>query len=343
MDRITARLESARLELLDLGLRNSLLNFRTRAKKIDVIDELSTEVFRILVPDSKTMGFLPLPETDVGVENGDEFALLSIAPGSRALSLFSDEEVVDENGLAARHTDTKLQSRLDPTRLHARLLQLSNEARTYIEEQGVNILYLALGFLHWYESDSSEVIRRAPLVLVPVELKRSSARERLKLTYSGEEIDDNLSLMEKLRLEFGITLPSLGTSEDLDLIRFMSDVEDAIQNQPRWKVQRDEIVLGFFSFGKLLMYRDLDPVGWAKQTNLAGSSIISALLEDGFSEPSSDIPEEEPLDDVVDITKLNQVVDADSTQTAAILDCLNGRNLVIQGPPGTGRAGRGRR
>ncbi len=338
MNEILTRLESARKELLDLGLRNSLLNFRTRAKKIDVIEEISAEVLRILVSESKAMAFLPLPETQESETDNDQLALLNLPQGSSIVSLFGEDEEVDENSLAARHRDTKLQSRLDSTRLHARLLQLSNEARTYVEEQGVNVLYLALGFLHWYESESSEVDRRAPLVLVPVELKRSSARERFKLIYSGEEIDDNLSLLEKLRLEFGITLPSLGVTEDFDLDGYMSGVETAISGQPRWKVQRDEIVLGFFSFGKLLMYRDLDPVGWEKQTDLAGSAIIRALLEDGFSEPSSGIPEEGFLDDVVDITTLNQVVDADSTQTAAVLDSLKGRNLVIQGPPGTGKS-----
>lgn len=338
MKDITARLETVRKELLDLGLRNSLVNFRTRAKKIDVIDELSSEVLRILVTNGKSMGFLPLPETATQEEGEDSLSDLLAEPDADFAALFVENDKVGRDGLATRHTDTNLQTRLETARLHARLLQISNEARTYIEEQGVNILYIALGFLHWFESDSTENARLAPLVLVPVELQRSSAKERFSLSYSNDDIQDNLSLMEKLRLEFGIVLPTLGDVEDLNLAAYMAEVEAAISSQPRWRISRDQIVLGFFSFGKLLMYRDLNPDEWPEDSSLSDSSLISALLEDGFSEPSSSIPEDGSLDDVVDLTQLNQVVDADSTQTTAIVDSLNGRNLVIQGPPGTGKS-----
>lgn len=338
MKELAERLEVARKELLDLGLRNSLINFRSRAKKIEVVDELSSEVFRILVGEGKKMRFLPIPERDPDDHSEDALGdLLTEADGDFS-KFFAEDEELGPGGLASRHTDLNLQTRLETRRLHARLLQLNNEARTYIEEQGVNVLYLALGFLHWYESDSSEAARRAPLLLVPVELERSSARERFSLSYSDEDIDDNLSLKEKLRLEFGIELPSIGDTDDLDVARFFASVEEAIRSQPRWNIQRDETVLSFFSFGKLLMYKDLDPKGWPAEGGLAGSSIITALLEDGFREPSSEIPDEGNLDAIVDVTQLNQVVDADSTQTAAILDCLSGRNLVIQGPPGTGKS-----
>jgi very-short-patch-repair endonuclease len=338
MNALAARLESARKELLDLGLRNSLINFRTRAKKIDVVDELSSEVFRLLVREGKKMRFLPLLDREGNGDGSDALAEVLSDPDPDFTKLFGEDDELGADGLAARHTDENLQTRLETTRLHARLLQLSNEARTYIEEQGLNILYLALGFLHWYESDSSETARRAPLLLVPVELKRGAATERFAVSYSDEDVQDNLSLLEKMRLEFGIKLPSIDDSEDLNVSEFMADVEEAIKNQSRWRVQRDEIVLGFFSFGKLLMYQDLDPAGWPTQGGLAGMSIITALLEDGFTEPASGIPDEGSLDDFVDITQLNQIVDADSTQTSAVLDAISGRNLVIQGPPGTGKS-----
>jgi hypothetical protein len=47
------------------------------------------------------------------------------------------------------------------------LLKIHAEAETYIQEQGVNVLFLALGFLHWYEADASDKLRKAPLLLVP--------------------------------------------------------------------------------------------------------------------------------------------------------------------------------
>ncbi len=48
-----SRLEAGRKELLDLGLRNPLINHRQRAKQVKIVDELSTEVYRILVVENK--------------------------------------------------------------------------------------------------------------------------------------------------------------------------------------------------------------------------------------------------------------------------------------------------
>ena len=69
-----------------------------------------------------------------------------------------------------RHTDSRLQTRLTSERLQARLLDMYYDAQTYEQEQGVSILYLAIGFLKWYESDASDKARFAPLLLVPVDL-----------------------------------------------------------------------------------------------------------------------------------------------------------------------------
>ncbi|MEX5669371.1 DUF4011 domain-containing protein, partial [Pseudomonas neuropathica] len=65
----------------------------------------------------------------------------------------------------------------DEERLFLQLLRIHSEARAFIEEQGVNTLFLALGFLHWYEADNSETLRKAPLMLLPVTLERSGAKD----------------------------------------------------------------------------------------------------------------------------------------------------------------------
>ena len=73
-----------------------------------------------------------------------------------------------------------------------------------MEEQGVNTLYLALGMLCWREEDNSEKFCRAPLILIPVELGQSDARDRFHLKYAGDELGENVSLAEKLKQSFGI-------------------------------------------------------------------------------------------------------------------------------------------
>ena len=58
MPSVITQLEAARKELLDLGLRNPLLNYRpTRARGVTVVDERSADVFDVLVTNGRFMTF----------------------------------------------------------------------------------------------------------------------------------------------------------------------------------------------------------------------------------------------------------------------------------------------
>ncbi len=72
-----------------------------------------------------------------------------------------------------RYTDSWLETRLGPDALQKKLLKIAREAQTAEEESGVNVLYLAMGFLTWYEDKASSLPREAPLVLLPVNWMRS--------------------------------------------------------------------------------------------------------------------------------------------------------------------------
>ena len=62
---ISSKLEVARKELLDLGLRNPLLNYRRlKTQGVEVSDELPTQIFKILVTDNRNMSFLPKEEEE---------------------------------------------------------------------------------------------------------------------------------------------------------------------------------------------------------------------------------------------------------------------------------------
>ena len=334
---VESRLETSRKELLDLGLRNALINHRPRAKQVKVVDELSTEVYRLLVEGGRAMTFEALPEELAEALSSDnrQGAVPSDTPTLEQLLRQPEEE--ENGGVAGRHRDTKLQTSMVADKLQSRLLSIHNDARTYLEEQGVNILYLALGFLHWYETPSASEPRRAPLLLIPVELTRTSAQERFRIAYTGGDITDNLSLLEKLKAEFSLSLPEIGDAEALDPSAFFTSVEGAIAEARRWKVERNEITLGFFSFGKFLMYRDLDAGVWPG-AGPQNHHILSALLSEGFSEPPSAYGDETHIDEVISPAEIHQVKDADSSQILAILDVNAGRNLVLQGPPGTGKS-----
>ena len=221
---IRQELEKSRRDVLDLSLRNPLLNFRpSKRRGIEVVDERSRELFRILIggpaPDGssstrpRVMYFLPAAEEAVPVAAGE--AATADVPAELLAMLGEPDDDPDE--AAVRHTDNKLQTALARAALNLRLRETFRQARLSIEEQGVNILYLALGMLRWYESESSSTERRAPLILIPVRLERSGVRENFKLKWTGDEIEANLSLEAKLRQDFNVRLPEMPAEEDLDV------------------------------------------------------------------------------------------------------------------------------
>jgi very-short-patch-repair endonuclease len=329
MNGIDQKLETARQELLDLGLRNKLINYKLlKTRGVEVVDELPKQVYKMLVENERQMSFLPAPDLEEEENENEEQVLLFEQP----------EEEEQTGSVAARHTDNKLQTDHISAQLQRRLLNTYYTARTHIEEQGVNVLFLALGLVEWYESDNSELKRQAPLILIPVSLERPSVQSRFYLKYTGDDVGGNLSLQAKFASdEVGIDLPLPG-DQDIDVQGYFSKVAAAIEDKPRWSVDTSAIVLGFFSFAKFLMYNDLDSSTWPSDSSPSQHHILEALMESGFGSSESTIGDDEHIDQYVDLEKVYQVVDADSSQTVAILDVNKGKNLVIQGPPGTGKS-----
>ena len=352
---LAALLEASRRELLDLGLRNPLLNFRTyEARGVTVTQEESIPVYDILVRQGKTMYFQGQPENTKKATSGEPEqgqptltlfpqALLATAAETKALDNASEtEDDLAENVSSVSLTDNKLNTNETSKKLEKRLLNTYYTARTSIEEQGTNILYLALGMLTWFEAESSEKARQAPLVLVPVQLERGTVAERFKLRYSGAEIEGNLSLQAKLRDSFGLLLPLVEFNEDSQLSNYYATVSKAIQDIPRWQVEENNIALGFFSFGKFILWRDLDPSIWPSGATLLDHPSINSLLGPGKSfrdsRPDFALNDKTFLDNEPTVSNLHQVLDADSSQLLALVAVQEGRNLVIQGPPGTGKS-----
>ncbi|MEM2100516.1 MAG: DUF4011 domain-containing protein, partial [Thermoproteota archaeon] len=319
---IAGKLEQARRSLLDMTLRNKLLNFReTRSSTIKIVDELPAEVYRILVKNKKEMSFKPKKE---------DTALLELEGEQQSTSIITPEP---------KHLDSILQTAHTKENLEKRLLRIAVNTRTVLEEQGVNILYLAIGFLEWYESDTSDEALRAPLILIPVEITRKNAISPFKIKYSGEDITTNLSLAEKLNQEFRIIMPEIteGNGEDFDPDNYLKDVESSVKFTSRWSVVRD-IYLGLFSFGKLMMYRDLDPSKWPEGKSISSHPILTRILCDISDDMPPAIGENENIDKLLSPAESHLVVDADSSQVRAIVDVCAGRNMVVVGPPGTGKS-----
>src|SRR5262249_76482 len=151
----------------------------------------------------------------------------TVAANSAATELPQPEDDErDESGVPVRHVDDKLQTTLTSEALQKKLLRIYYDARTYEEEQGVSILYLALGFLKWSEAESSDRDYHAPLLLIPIALDRKSATTPFRIHYREQDLAANLSLQEKLRTEFGIQLPALGELDDLSPDKYFAAVRE---------------------------------------------------------------------------------------------------------------------
>lgn len=332
---VLEKLERARTELLDLSARNRLLNMPKKSKSgrsIEIVDEISAEIFRLLVKEGKTFTFL----AGMSAKPGDQEPEADVDEVVDLAQPEDDEQ--DERGVFSRHADTKLQTRLTPKGLQKKLLELYFDARTLEEEQGVNILYLTLGTLKWIDPNNAANIRFAPLLLVPVSLERGNAGEKFKLHPRADDFAANLSLEAYLDKVHGIRLPVFEASDDFDPILYMQQVAEATSAKTDWSVQADDISLGFFSFAKFLMYRDLDASSWPTQGAIDQRPLVKSLLVEGFETAPSAIGDDANIDPFISPEDMLHILDSDSSQTLAVHDVRQGKNMVIQGPPGTGKS-----
>ncbi|MGP9822455.1 DUF3320 domain-containing protein [Salinarimonas sp. NSM] len=359
--RLEAELAAARTRLIETGTRNRLVHVNRASKRpatlaVGVPD---TEVlFARLVREGRALRFAPDPvlaaRAAAGAREEDEpLADENAAEGGGAFrtpmtlpDAVLDEDEEDEEDAAdtspalsapAGPRPDTLATRLGPAALDKRLLRFFRDARLLEEEQGVNILYLAIGFLRWYEDERTDVPREAPLVLVPVSLVRDARRSTFDLRAREEDIGLNLPLAERLR-ELGVTLPPIPEAEDWTLATYFDSVMEAVSGKPRWGVDRGGVELGLFSFAKLLMFHDLEPEKWPGRAIL-DHPLLHGLLVEGFPEaPAPPVVVPGALDRRFRPSDLLHVVDADHSQTLAIETVRAGGNLVVQGPPGTGKS-----
>ena len=190
-----------------------------------------------------------------------------------------------------------MQTSLSPELLHKRLHAIHRDAKTAEEERGINILYLALGFLRWYEDDRSDVPREAPLILLPVSLVRDAKRSAFDVKLREDDIATNQALQERLRGDFGIALPNIPETDDWLPSDYFDATITAVAANRRWSIDANAIELGFYSFSKLLMVRDLEPSNWPDNI-LASHPLLRGLLCEGFAAEPPLLPETAKLDDI---------------------------------------------
>ena len=313
---IEKEFKNLRKELLDLTLRNQLLNFKSRAKTITIVNQSPINLYQTLVLQENKMYFVANKKD----KKEDKSSVWDHIPFD--FSKFSEG-------------DKKLATDLTPKELQKRLYYINNQAKTMLQEQGYNILYLAVGFLEWKDKSKPRQKNNAPLVLIPVSMERKKVGESFNLEWTGEDIQTNISLKAKL-LEGGIELPDFEFKKYGEVIdHYIASVRRAVSRMDGWEVNNN-VALGFFSFTKFVMYNDLNPDAWAENVDLTKNELIQAIFNPAKNDQEAF--NEEDIDSQLEYRSMYQVLDADSSQIAAIQDVKAGRNLVVEGPPGTGKS-----
>jgi len=343
-ERVVIAADTWKRKLLDLTKRNRSLNFKpTRVSTLTVIDEQPSEIFRLLYLREKSMRFKAAVEAVATARSTET---------SDAISQYDAEEVDDLVGthfvpydpaaLDARHTDDWLQTSVSPESLDKSLRRIDEQARLSLDEQGVNTLFLGLGMLQYAESKDSSIYMKAPLVLLPVEVARSSARLGYTLRASDDEPIVNPALAEYLRRDYGLALPTLPDADsmpdDYDLQSFFAATRNEIGGRQGWVVTTD-IVLSLFDFQKFVMYKDLE----ANADALVSHRLVRQLITRRSTHDGGVVGLPTDIRDIVlDVAyapeSTAQVVDADSSQLRAIASVSRGHDMVIEGPPGTGKS-----
>ena len=313
------RIEQWKNALLDLSLRNKLINFHRRGSIGLTIPNGLLGAVEDRIHEAAGVALLPADQVSTvaaerGVQVGrdlppDQLAEMFTARGA----LFTDVGAAAYDG---------------------RLRAMAYKAKTVIEETGANNLYLALGSLLW-KLDDREL--RSPLVLVPIRLTTRTRQQtyRIELDESGASTP-NFCLLEKLKQVHGLQVPGLAQpTEDaagIDLDAALHAMRVAVADAGLPFRVEDSAEIAVLQFAKYRLWKDLAD-HW---TDLTANPLVQHLVQapfDPFVDPV-DAPESIDLDDLA----ASCPIPADASQSAAVGEATAGRTFVLEGPPGTGKS-----
>ena len=312
----TQRVNEWQERLLQLDRRNRLLYLNPGRN------------YPILLEDETANHIVDLLE-----RKGSEGASFAYVEELRA----TDEE--EAGTVFDRVTRGDLRSDCPVPELQRRLGYLRSRQREWEEEQGLPVLYLALGLLHWVDDRDNDAI--APLLLLSCSLTRAGLRSPFRLALNDDDLALNETLRFKLNKDLGISLPEI--EADMKPSEYFDSVKQSIAGTVDWKIE-DSVYLGIFSYSKLAMWRDLETLK-SNGTDNEIVKVMSRLSDSPGSIPtSSAIPVGYEalagggLDDLLHLKDQSTILPADYSQLIAIADARDGLNLVVHGPPGTGKS-----
>ena len=303
-------------KLLDLGMRNSLINLRLTKTQLPILAHCLDELENTLA-DGGDFTILPKP-ADWG---GETISFDNLQEKSKA-------EII-----RAEFQNKRIRSLLTEGELSKTIKELYRTSKTALEENGANTLYLALGMLRWYESPRSTKTRYAPIILLPIDLIRKSAAQGYVIRLRDEEAQMNITLLEKLKQDFSITVsgvdPLPADEHGIDIRKVFTLLRKAVMEQPHWDVL-EAASIGIFSFSQFVMWNDIRN----RSQDLMTSKVVRSLMDGKLSWDAQPLE----MGDRVSEENILLPMAADASQLYAIRSACEGNSFVLHGPPGTGKS-----
>ncbi|KGL41361.1 DUF4011 domain-containing protein [Listeria sp. SHR_NRA_18] len=315
------KMELWQRNLLDFTLRNPLLNYNINKKGIV---SASTKLAKLedLIQSGQKIGIVPTPE--------DIIANRRSTPSEKneILKSLGDEDL----------KNSRLRSVLGEGALRKELVKTYRKTKDDLAENGANSLFLAIGFIEWYETTKSETVRYAPLILLPINIVRISVAKGYYIEKYDEEVQVNISLIEYMKRTFSLDLsflydlPKDDFGIDVDLVINM--VRRKILNIERWNVI-EKAAIGNFSFSNFILWNDLV----TNKELLLGNKVVKSLIDGkkSFSDEPETMSHINLEEDETSI--IYAPLSADSTQLNAVISAVDKKqSFVLHGPPGSGKS-----
>lgn len=310
-------------KLLDLSLRNNLLNLRFTKSMLQIID-LKSHLLEDNLADGKS--YIIQPDNNLPITrryNVYNPPLHSSDP----LFKLADDEFNYGRLLTYYHND-------DLDKILTNLYRSSKQAE---EENGKSTLYLGIGLLKWFEPKNKFQPRYAPILLIPVELSRKSANSKYTLRSREEETMINITLLEYLKQEYKLNLNSLETlpTDDfgVDVPKVLALIRNAVMSLEGWDVL-EQTVLGIFSFNKLILWQDISKYS----EEIEKSSIVKSLIDGKLSSSLQSVEGNELELEHLPTSSLILPISADNSQLNAVKNANENKTFILHGPPGTGKS-----
>lgn len=314
------RVQQWKKSLLDLSLRNPLLNLPKRGKGLELhVPVGALAMLDDLIHSGKQVTIVPQDEISHVHE---------LAGARRAQEL--DPEVLTEQ---LRHR--RIFGAVTSARYVSAMRGLQRDARTMLQETGSNYLYLTMGTLVHPKSTGGEA--RAPLFLLPVRIEGGTGRRPYHLVIDGTEIaTPNHCLIEWLRVRHSVQIPELENpardEHGIDIPKTLADINTRlVEHRLNYRIG-ETASLRLLQFSTFQMWRDLTD-HW--QTFMA-NPVVSHLV--GSSGGVFDDPAGDDIDPAVDEARLYLPISADGSQMQAITLAERRYSFVLEGPPGTGKS-----